>query len=98
MLERNPRGLRHFYGPGQHNVGTQKYTIDPKTPGLVAGHVIRDFVGSPAVGARRARIAGLIRRIVRDFGLVEISSPVVSIPKHLKLLMMFHEQTVDSNV
>src|SRR5882757_10794817 len=98
MVELHTRGPWHFYGPGQHNVRTQKYAIDPKAPGLVAAHVIRHFVGSPAVGALRAGIAGLIRRIVGDFRLVEISSPVVSIPKHLKLLMMFHEQTVDRNI
>jgi hypothetical protein len=98
VVELHARGLRHFYGPGQHNVRTQKYTIDPEAPGLMAGHSIRYFIGSPAVGAGRAGIAGLIRRIVGDLGLVEISSSVISIPKHLKLLVMFHKQTVDGDV
>ncbi len=85
VVELHAGGPRHFYGPGQHNLRTQKDTIDPEAPGLMAGHSIRHFVGSPAVGAGRAGIAGLIRRVVGNLGLVEIGSSVISIPQALEI-------------
>ena len=44
------------------------------------------------------RVARLIGRIIRDFGLIEIGSAAVAIPKHLKLLVMLDEETIGGDV
>jgi hypothetical protein len=98
MVEPHVRCLRHLDGAGQHDVWTQKDAINSKAPSLVAGHIVRDFVRSPAVGSGCTRVTNLIGWIVGNLGLVEIGSSVISIPKHLELLMMFYEQAISSDV
>ena len=82
----------------QDNAGMKKDAIYSKAPRFMAGDTVRNFVGGPAVGSGSTSVTGLAGRVVRDLGLIEISPAVVSIPEHLKLLVMFHEQTVHGDV
>src|ERR1700678_2917880 len=86
---------RSLNGPAEQHAGVLKDTVDPKAPGFMGGHRIGYFVWGPAVHAWRTRIARLIRRIIRNLGLVEVGSSPVAVPENLELLMMFDEQTVD---
>src|ERR1700691_4427633 len=76
----------------QHNAGMEKNAVYSKAPRLMAGETAPNFVGGPAVRSGSTFVTGLVGWVVRDLGLVEISPAVVSIPEHLKLLVMFHEQ------
>ena len=64
----------------------------------MTGDGVGYFVGSPAVGAGGAGVAGLIGRIVGNFGLVEVGAAGVAVPEDLELLVVFDEETVDSDV
>jgi hypothetical protein len=57
----------------------------------MARHIVRNLV-------RSARIALLVWRIVRDLRLIEIRPSPNSISKHLKLLEILHEQTIDGEL
>src|SRR5580704_19250565 len=72
--------------------------VDAETPGFVSRHVVRDFIGGPAVGAGSGCEAGLIGGIVGDLGLVEVGAAVVAVPQHLILLVMLYEETVGCDV
>ena len=82
----------------QHNTGMKEDAVYSKAPRFMAGHTVRNFVRRPAVRSGSTLVTGLVGRVVGNFGLVEISPAVISIPEHLKLLMMFHEQTVHGDV
>jgi MBG domain (YGX type) len=64
----------------------------------MARHIVRNLVRSPSIHTRSARIALLVWRIVRDLRLIEIRPSPNSIPKHLKLLEILHEQTIDGEL
>ena len=69
-----------FDGASEYDVRMTEDAINAETPGFVVGDGIADFVGGPAVGSGRAREAGLVGGIVRNFGLIEISAAGVAIP------------------
>ena len=80
------------------DVGMAEDAVDAEAPGFVAGDIVGDFVGGPAVGAGRRGVAGLVGRVVGDFGLIEVGAAVVAVPQHLELLVMFDEEAVDGDV
>src|ERR1700721_1900801 len=89
----------HFNGAREHDIGMAEDRVDAEAPGFGAHHPCSDFVGSPsvdalAVGAHPARITCLVRGIVGDFRLIEISAPGIAIPQNLILLMMLDEEAV----
>src|SRR5215469_6258177 len=86
----------HLNRPAQIDVRFNEDAVHAEPPRFVARDPVRNFIGSPSVGSSAARITRLIRRVIWDLGLIEVSSSAVSVPKHLKLLMMFNEQTVNS--
>src|SRR5580658_10845089 len=61
-------------------------------------HSIRHLIRGPAVHSWRTHIARLVRRIVRNLGLIEIRPPAIALPKNLKLLVMLHKQAVDRDL
>lgn len=71
---------RDFNGSSDHDVRMPEDAIDAKTPGLVTGDVVGDFVGGPAVGVGSAGVAGLIWWIVGNFRLVEVRAAAVTVP------------------
>ena len=85
-------------GAGEDDVWLPEDAVDAEPPGFVAGDGVGYFVGGPAVGVGSAGVAGLVRRIVGDFGLVEVGAAVVAVPEDLKLLVVFHEEAVDGDV
>ena len=72
--------IRHFDGTGQPDVGVGKDAVDTQTPSFVTGDGISDLVRSPTVDARTRTPTGLILRIVRNFGLVEVDPSAVAVP------------------
>src|ERR1035437_1106892 len=98
VVELDARLPGNLDGPAQHHAGMPEDAVDAKPPGFVAGDTIRHLVRGPAVGSRRARVAGLIRRIVRNLGLIEISPAAVAVPQHLELLMVLDKEAVDGDV
>ena len=56
--------VRDFNGPGHKHTRIVKDAVDAKAPGFMTGHSAGYLVGSPAVDAGCARIAGLVRRVV----------------------------------
>ena len=67
-------------GASKNNLRMAEDAVDAEAPSFVAGHGAGYFVGGPAVGAGGAGEAGLIGRIVGNFGLVEVSTAGVAAP------------------
>ena len=88
----------NFDGAGEHDVWFFEDAVDAEAPGFVAGDGVGDFVGGPAVGTSGAGEAGLVGRIVGDFGLVEVGAAGVAVPEDLELLVVFDEEAVDGDV
>ena len=82
----------------KRDVGMAEDRVDAESPGFVGGDVVSHFIGGPAVGAGCGGEAGLIGRVVRNLGLVEISAAVVAVPQHLELLVMFDEEAIGGDV
>ena len=80
------------------DIGMAEDAVDAETPGFVGGHVVSHFVGGPAVGAGRGGVAGLVGRVVGDFGLIEVGAAVVAVPQHLELLVVLDEEAVGGDV
>ncbi len=72
--------------------------INTKPVSLMAGDRIGDFVGRVTIHTGGLGPGALRRRIIREFGLVEINPPPVAIPHRLILLMMLHEKAVNGDV
>ena len=69
-----------FDGSSEHDVGMPEDAVDAKAPSLVTGDGVGDFVRGPAVGVGSAGVAGLVWRIVGNFGLVEVRAAAVTVP------------------
>src|SRR5271163_4947449 len=70
----------------QKNTRIGENAVDAQPPGLMLVYGAGHFVRGPAVRAGRTAIGGLVRRVVRDLGLVHVSAPPLAIPEHLELL------------
>ena len=89
---------RDFDGACQVDIGMAEDAVDSEAPGFVAGDGVGYFVGGPAVGAGSTGVAGLVRRIVGDLGLVEVGAAGVAVPEDLELLVVLDEEAVDGDV
>src|SRR5215469_12658576 len=98
VMESHSGFLGHFDRPTQIDVRLNEYAIDAEAPSFVARDGVRNLVGDPSVDSGSAGIARLIRGVIRNLGLIEVRSSSVSIPQHLKLLVMFDEQAVNRHV
>src|SRR5690349_7144960 len=88
----------HFDRSGQINVRLNEDAIDAESPGFVTCDGVRNFIRRPPVHSRSTGVACLIRWVVRNLGLIEVGSTTISVPQHLKFLMMFDEQAVNGYV
>ena len=87
-----------FDGVGEQDVRAAENTVGAESPGFVGCDGVGDFVRGPAFGARSAREAGLVGRIVGNLGLIEVGAAAVAVPKDLELLMVFNEEAIGCNV
>src|SRR6185436_11621247 len=97
VMEAYPRFFRYFDRPAQIDVRLNEDAINAESPRFVAGNRIRHLVRGPALDSWVTGIACLIGRIVRNLGLIKISSAAVPVPKHLELLMVLDKQTINCN-
>ena len=88
----------NFDGTVENDVWFAEDAVDAEAPGFVAGDGVGDFVGGPAVGVGGAGEAGLVRGIIGNLGLVEVSAAGVAIPEDLELLVVLDEEAVDSDI
>src|SRR5882757_2667939 len=98
MVEFDIRFLGNLNSATQYDTGMMENTIHSKSPCFVVSHTVRHFIRSPTVCAGCTHITWLIERIIRDLRLIEVGSPAVTVPKDLKLLMVFDEETVNSDI
>src|SRR5271169_584901 len=80
VMEPYLRVLRRLDGPGQHYVRINEDAVYAQPPRLMARDSIRNLVRGPAIHTRRARIASLVRRIVRNLGLIKICPAAIAVP------------------
>src|SRR6185503_10609050 len=98
VVKTHAGALGNFDGAGKNHLGVAEHAVDSQAPGLVMGDFIGDLVRGPPVHAGRTRKAGLVGRIVRNLGLIEVGAAVLAVPKDLKLLVMLNEQAVGGDV
>src|SRR5215469_5988591 len=98
VVELHSRRPRYLNRTSQHYSRLTKHTVNPEAPGLMARHTVRHLVRGPTIHTRRAHIALLVRRIIRNLRLIEIRPPTIAIPKHLELLVVLHEQPIDRDI
>src|ERR1700681_5026068 len=98
VVEPYLRALWRLDCPGQPDIRIDEDAVHAQPPRLMRRHSIRHFVGGPAVHPRRTRIARLVRRIVRNLGLIKIRSPAIALPQNLELLVMLHKQAIDRDL
>ena len=67
----------------KHNIRMPEDRVDAESPGLVASHFGGYLIGCPSVHPRSAQVAGLVRRIIGNFGLIEVGSAAIAVPQHL---------------
>src|SRR6266478_4095327 len=79
VVEPYLRSLRRLDCPGQHNIWMLEDAVHAQAPRLVTRYSILYFVRGPAVHPRRTRIATLVRRIVRNLGLIKIRPPTIAL-------------------
>src|SRR5580692_3682949 len=91
-------GNRRLDCPGQHYIRMPEDAVHTQPPRLMTRYSIRHLVRSPAVHSRRTRIARLVRRIVRNLGLIKIHPPAIALPQNLELLVMLHKQAKDRDL
>ena len=96
--KRRRSAIGHLDGAREHHVGMRGRRCRCRGPRLRGGDVVRHFVRGPAVSAGSAGVAGLVGRVVRNFGLIEVGSAVVAVPQHLELLVVLDEETVGGDV
>src|SRR5215469_10706633 len=87
VMESHSGFLGHFDRPTQIDVGLNEYAINAEAPSFVVRDGVRNLIRGPSVDSGSTGIARLIRRVIRNLGLIEVSSSAVSVPQHLKLLV-----------
>src|SRR5882757_10233041 len=65
---------RDLDGASEHDIRMPENAVDAESPGFVSCDSVGNFIRGPAVGARGAGVAGLIGRIVGNFGLIEVGA------------------------
>src|ERR1019366_3092665 len=97
-VEPDVRAAGNFDGPAQRHAAIPEHAVDSEPPGFVAGNILRHFVRSPSIRSRRACVARLVRRLLRNLGLIEVYAPTVTVPEDLEFLVMLDEQAVDGDI
>src|SRR5262249_15847707 len=95
VMEPHSRFFGRLDRPAQIEVRFNEDAVYAESPRFVGRDGVRNFIGSPSVDSWTARITRLIRRVIGNLGLIEVGPSTVSVPKHLKHLMMLDEQTVN---